>query len=304
MLRSMNQAVYQPDNKGHFGLAYPAYAHFTSPIRRYPDLLVHRAIRSIIRGGVESNKVKRHENTRAQKAEAVYPYDIAKMLAFGEQSSLTERRADEATRDVMNWLKCEFLQDRIGGVFDGVISAVTGFGLFVELKDLYVEGLVHITNLPQDYYHYEAAHHHLVGERTRKVFALGDPIIVRVARVDLDERKVDFELEARQPRKRRIKKDKPEVKSAEKSKNIKASKNNEGTRSATSNAAADGASAGDKAAPKCLNKNKSGKQQSRDKTAKKQSKSKKLATPKVKHAKKLKKSDKSKVGKKRVSKKR
>ena len=310
MLRSMNQAVYQPDNKGHFGLAYPAYAHFTSPIRRYPDLLVHRAIRSVIRGGVESNKVKRHENTRSQKAETVYPYDIAKMLAFGEQSSLTERRADEATRDVMNWLKCEFLQDRIGGVFEGVVSAVTGFGLFVELKDLYVEGLVHITNLPQDYYHYEAAHHHLVGERTRKVFALGDPIVVRVARVDLDERKVDFELEARQPRKRRIKKDKPEVKSAAKSKNSKAnnnsdaSKNNENARSATSNGAADGANAGDKTAPKRLNKNKSGKQQSRDKTAKKQSKSKKLATPKVKHAKNLKKSDKSKVGKKRVSKKR
>jgi ribonuclease R len=205
MLRSMNQAVYQPENKGHFGLAYTAYAHFTSPIRRYPDLLVHRAIRCVIQGDFESLRVKRHELTRQQKPENSYPYDIAKMVTLGEQSSLTERRADEATRDVMNWLKCEFLQDRIGSVFEGVISSVTGFGLFVELKDLYVEGLVHITNLPQDYYHYEAAHHRLVGERSRKVYSLGDPIIVRVARVDLDERKVDFELEAKQPRKRRVK---------------------------------------------------------------------------------------------------
>ena len=299
MLRSMNQAVYQPENKGHFGLAYTAYAHFTSPIRRYPDLLVHRAIRSVIRGGAESNKVKRHENTRAQKAEKVYPYDVASMMAFGEQSSLTERRADEATRDVMNWLKCEFLQDRIGSVFDGVISAVTGFGLFVELKDLYVEGLVHITNLPQDYYHYEAAHHHLVGERTRKVFALGDAIRVRVARVDLDERKVDFELEEKQPRKRAIKGDKPFRKPLSKGKAEQGKTSPE----VSPKPAADGTPS-DNAEPKRFNKGKSGKQLSKEKTAKKQSKSKKSASPKVKHAKKLKKSDKSKVGKKRVTKKR
>lgn len=202
MLRSMNQAVYQPENKGHFGLAYQAYAHFTSPIRRYPDLLVHRAIRSVIRSGEDSARVKRHEKNRKQKAATVYPYDISKMNSFGEQCSLTERRADEATRDVMSWLKCEFLQGHIGESFRGVISAVTGFGFFVELKDLYVEGLVHISNLPQDYYHFEPIHHHLIGERTRKVFALGDPVMVRVAQVNLDERKVDFELEAKQPRKR------------------------------------------------------------------------------------------------------
>ncbi|HEY7772495.1 MAG TPA: ribonuclease R [Marinagarivorans sp.] len=304
MLRSMNQAVYQPDNKGHFGLAYTAYAHFTSPIRRYPDLLVHRAIRSVIRSGADSKRVKRHDNTPQQSAESVYPYDLTKMLAFGEQSSLTERRADEATRDVMNWLKCEFLQDRIGEVFEGVISAVTGFGLFVELKDLYVEGLVHITNLPQDYYHYEAAHHHLVGERTRKVYALGDAIVVRVARVDLDERKVDFELDAKQPRKRRVRtaKSGAEQSVARKSESkgpeaVKAP--TEGNNSAEKN---DPASA-DKP-PKRLQKTKSAKQLSKDKVAKKKSKSKKVASAKTKHAKKLKKSDKSSVGKKRVTKKR
>lgn len=203
MLRSMNQAVYQPDNKGHFGLAYTAYAHFTSPIRRYPDLLVHRAIRSIVRSNLESTRVKRHPKATEQKTQKNYPYDLTKMLAFGEQCSLTERRADEATRDVMSWLKCEFLQDRIGQMFEGTISAVTGFGFFAELKDLYVEGLVHISNLPQDYYHFEAAHHRLVGERTRKVFALGDAVTVTVTHVNLDERKVDFELASKQPRKRK-----------------------------------------------------------------------------------------------------
>lgn len=194
MLRSMNQAVYQPDNKGHFGLAYDAYTHFTSPIRRYPDLLVHRAIRSVIHSATDSKNVKRHPDATPLTKQAIYPYTIEDMAAFGEQSSITERRADEATRDVVSWLKCEYLQDRVGDVFDGVVSSVVSFGLFVELKDLYIDGLVHITALPQDYYVHEPAQGRLVGERSRKVFALGDELSVKVVNVNLDERKIDFEI--------------------------------------------------------------------------------------------------------------
>lgn len=194
MLRSMNQAVYQPDNKGHFGLAYDAYAHFTSPIRRYPDLLVHRAIRSVIHSRTESKNVKRHPEATILPQQVLYPYSVDDMLVLGEQSSVTERRADEATRDVVSWLKCEYLQDRVGDVFDGVVSSVVSFGLFVELKDLYIDGLVHITALPQDYYVHEPAQGRLVGERTRKVFALGDELSVKVVSVNLDERKIDFEI--------------------------------------------------------------------------------------------------------------
>jgi ribonuclease R len=196
MLRSLRQAVYQVENEGHFGLGYDAYAHFTSPIRRYPDLLVHRAIRSVIRSEQASAHIQRVEGAEPIPARKIYPYGVADMLVMGEQSSLTERRADEATRDVVSWLKCEYLQDQVGEVFPGVVSAVTGFGLFVELKELYVEGLVHITALPQDYYRFEPAQHRLVGERTRKVFGLGDELTVRVVRVDLDNRKVDFEMES------------------------------------------------------------------------------------------------------------
>jgi ribonuclease R len=194
MLRSMNQAAYQPENLGHFGLAYTAYAHFTSPIRRYPDLLVHRAIRAVIRSPVSSKRVKRHPDRPIVPFEASYPYSGVDMLHLGEQSSITERRADEATRDVLSWLKCEYLEDHVGEDFDGIVSAVTGFGLFVELKDFYVDGLVHITALPQDYYHHQPAQHRLVGEKTSKVFRLGDEVRVKVMRVNLDERKVDLEL--------------------------------------------------------------------------------------------------------------
>ncbi len=193
MLRSMNQAVYQPENRGHFGLAYEAYAHFTSPIRRYPDLLVHRAIRSVIRSNTESKQVERVPKVRNIAKKRIYPYSLEDMLTLGEQCSLTERRADDATRDVVSWLKCEYLRTHVGEVFKGVVSSVTSFGLFVELNDIYIEGLVHITALPKDYYHHEAAHHVLVGERTQREFALGDSITVQVARVDLDERKIDFD---------------------------------------------------------------------------------------------------------------
>ena len=194
MLRSLSQAVYQPDNEGHFGLSYTAYAHFTSPIRRYPDLLVHRAIRHMVRSRKECKLVERVKGAGVIAKDKIFPYDLEEMLAIGEQCSMTERRADDATRDVVSWLKCEYLQDHIGNVYDGLISAVTSFGLFVELKDLYVEGLIHVTNLPHDYYHYDQAQHRLVGERTRQVFRLGDPVSVEVVRVNLDERKVDLKL--------------------------------------------------------------------------------------------------------------
>ncbi|MEN0038800.1 MAG: ribonuclease R [Cellvibrio sp.] len=196
MLRSLRQAMYQVENHGHFGLGYEAYTHFTSPIRRYPDLLVHRAIRSIVRSTEPSTHVRRVDTAKAIPKKFIYPYTASDMVVFGEQCSRTERRADEATRDVVSWLKCEYLRDQVGAVYDGHVSAVTSFGLFVELNELYVEGLIHITSLPHDYYRFEPAQQRLVGERTRKVFGLGDELVVRVVRVDLDNRKIDFELES------------------------------------------------------------------------------------------------------------
>ncbi len=176
MLRSLKQAVYSPDNAGHFGLALDAYAHFTSPIRRYPDLLVHRAIRHII-----------------SKTKKAWPLSHENMLQLGEHCSMTSRRADEATRDVSDWLKCEFMQDRVGEVHEGIISGVTGFGLFVELSDMYIEGLVHVTSLKNDYYQFDSGAHRLTGERSGKTYRLGDKIQVKVVRVDLDEKKIDLE---------------------------------------------------------------------------------------------------------------
>jgi len=196
MLRSLRQAMYQVENHGHFGLGYEAYTHFTSPIRRYPDLLVHRAIRSVIRSAEPTTHVRRVETAKPIPLRKIYPYSPNDMIVFGEQCSRTERRADEATRDVVSWLKCEFLRDQVGAVYGGHVSSVTSFGLFVELNDLYIEGLIHITSLPHDYYRFEPAQHRLVGERTRKVFGLGDELVVRVVRVDLDNRKIDFELES------------------------------------------------------------------------------------------------------------
>ncbi|WP_455230156.1 ribonuclease R [Geopseudomonas aromaticivorans] len=193
MLRSLSQAVYSADNAGHFGLNYEAYTHFTSPIRRYPDLLVHRAIRSVIRSKRATEKVRRVGAASMPKAR-IYPYDEGRLEQLGVQCSMTERRADEATRDVVNWLKCEYMRERVGERFPGVVTAVTGFGLFVELTDIYVEGLVHVTALPGDYYHFDPVHHRLSGERSGRSFRLGDTVEVLVARVDLDERKIDFEL--------------------------------------------------------------------------------------------------------------
>ncbi|MDH5407822.1 MAG: ribonuclease R [Gammaproteobacteria bacterium] len=183
MLRSLKQAVYTPDNAGHFGLAFDAYAHFTSPIRRYPDLLVHRAIRHVLQGGTAANFYCQHDQ----------------MAQHGEHCSMTERRSDEATRDATDWLKCEFMLDKVGDEFDGVISSVTSFGLFVELNNIYVEGLVHVTSLGKDYFHFDPVHHRMIGEHTRHIYRLGNRIRVIVARVDLDERKIDFELADEQP---------------------------------------------------------------------------------------------------------
>ena len=178
LLRSLRQAIYTPDNIGHFGLAYDTYAHFTSPIRRYPDLLNHRAIKYLLGGG----KVKK------------YFYTKEMMHNFGDHASLSERRADDATRDVTAWLKCEFMQGKVGKKFDGIIAGVTSFGVFVELKDIFVEGLLHVTALKNDYYTFEAAQHKLVGKRSGKVYRLGDKIRVLVAKVNLDERQIDFKL--------------------------------------------------------------------------------------------------------------
>ena len=175
LLRSMQQAVYSPDNVGHFGLAYEAYAHFTSPIRRYPDLLIHRAIKAVVNG--EKYKAKDWSN-------------------LGVHCSMTERRADEATRDVNNWLKCYYMQDKIGEVYEGTIAGVTAFGVFVALDGVYVEGLVHVTELGNDYFNYDKARHEMLGERTGARFRLGDRLTVKVARVDLETSKIDFTLVA------------------------------------------------------------------------------------------------------------
>jgi len=184
MLRSMSRAQYEPVDKEkpestrHFGLARKDYAHFTSPIRRYPDLLVHRAILHILKNGSAEN----------------YPYDYVQMKALGVHSSECEHRADDASRDVMAWLKAEYMQDKVGHTFKGIISTVTNFGLFVELDDVYVEGLVHVSALKSDYYHFDQAKHQMVGENSGKSYRLGDSIEVLVARVDLDDRKIDFTL--------------------------------------------------------------------------------------------------------------
>jgi ribonuclease R len=174
MLRSLRQAMYSPDNTGHFGLGYEAYAHFTSPIRRYPDLLVHRAIKAVL-------QKKQYQPAR-------------KWDELGLHCSQTERRADEATRDVEAWLKCFYIRDHLGSVFDGTVSSVTGFGLFVALDDLYIEGLVHVSELGADYFHFDAAKHQMLGERTGKRYRLGDRVRVKVVRVDMESTKIDFVL--------------------------------------------------------------------------------------------------------------
>jgi len=178
LLRSLSQAVYSGELKGHFGLALDLYCHFTSPIRRYPDLLIHRAIRHCINGKKSPN----------------FDYTQSDLSQLGEQCSVTERRADDATRDAISWLKCEFMLDKLGEEFDGIITAVTSFGFFVELADIFVEGLVHISTLDRDYFHFDPIGHRLDGERSGMSYRLGDSVRIKVARVDLDEKKIDFDL--------------------------------------------------------------------------------------------------------------
>lgn len=197
MLRSMSQASYQADNHGHFGLNYAAYTHFTSPIRRYPDLLVHRAIRYLIRGEgrPKVTQAYRVPNSPEIKKNKIYSYDDAQMDDLGTNCSMTERRADEATRDVESWLKCQYVEQHIGEAFDGVVTAVTPFGLFVELKDLFVDGLVHISSLGKDYFIHDPDLQAIIGERTGRVYRLGDVLNVVVAKVNLEQRKIDLELQ-------------------------------------------------------------------------------------------------------------
>ncbi|MBS3935644.1 MAG: ribonuclease R [Sulfuritalea sp.] len=173
MLRSLKQAIYSPDNVGHFGLAYESYTHFTSPIRRYPDLLIHRAIKSALAGR---------------------RYDTLNWEEVGLACSATERRADEATRDVEAWLKCWYMQDRVGETFTGSISAVVPFGIFVALDTVFVEGLVHVSDLGRDYFHFDEQAHAMVGERTGARYRLSDRVRVQLVRVDLDQNKIDFRL--------------------------------------------------------------------------------------------------------------
>ncbi len=178
VLRSMPQAVYSPKNIGHFGLAHSQYAHFTSPIRRYPDLLVHRAIRHHLAGG---------------KAED-FLYGMPEMERLGEHCSMAERRADDATRDAVAWLKCEYARDHVGDEFDGTVTSVTAFGMFVELDRIHADGLVHVSSLGDDFYHFDPVRHRLDGERGGRGFQLGDRVRVKIAAVNLDERKIDLEL--------------------------------------------------------------------------------------------------------------
>lgn len=187
MLRSLTHAEYTPNNIGHFGLALDAYAHFTSPIRRYPDLLVHRAIRHIVRGGKPG----------------AFPYDKGRMERLGAITSAHERRAEDATREVEAWLKCQYMLDRVGEDYPGVITGVTNFGLFVQIPELQIDGLVHVTSLESDYFKFDAGRQQLIGERSGTRYSLGEPMHVQVQRVDMDTRRIDFRPFRDEPEPRR-----------------------------------------------------------------------------------------------------
>ncbi|CAM8653834.1 VacB Exoribonuclease R [Oxalobacteraceae bacterium] len=208
LLRSMQQAVYSPDNIGHFGLSYDAYAHFTSPIRRYPDLLTHRVIKAILQGKRYHPKDIETENLNTQLSPAARKMqakdraagkkksegDVAIWEALGIHCSANERRADEASRDVEAWLKCYFVRDKLGEEFTGTISGVAAFGIFVQLDALFIEGMVHVTDLGSDFFQFDEARHELRGERTGMRYQLTDRVTVQVSRVDLDARRIDLRL--------------------------------------------------------------------------------------------------------------
>ncbi|PQQ28737.1 ribonuclease R [Photorhabdus hindustanensis] len=187
LLRSMKQAIYDPENRGHFGLSLNSYAHFTSPIRRYPDLVLHRAIKYLL---AKQQGIVEQGGTLT----GGWHSDVEQMLQLGQHCSMTERRADEATRDVADWLKCDFMQDQVGNIFTGIITSVTGFGFFVRLNDLFIDGLVHVSTLSNDYYHFDNVGQRLVGEYSGKTFRLGDEVEIRVEAVHMDERNIDFKL--------------------------------------------------------------------------------------------------------------
>ena len=186
LLRSLSQAVYHADNIGHFGLALEEYAHFTSPIRRYPDLTLHRGIKYLL--------AKEQGAKRKTTDTGGYHYSFDEMDLLGNHCSMTERRADDATREVADWLKCEYMQDHVGSEFSGVISSVTGFGLFVRLDDLFIDGLVHISTLENDYYQFDAAKQRLIGENSGMQYRLGDKVRIKVEAVHLENKMVDFSL--------------------------------------------------------------------------------------------------------------
>ena len=225
LLRSMSQAVYSADNIGHFGLALEEYAHFTSPIRRYPDLTLHRGIKYLL--------AKQKGSKRKTTDTGGYHYQLEEIDGFGAHCSSTERRADDATREVADWLKCEYMQDHVGEEFDGVISSVTGFGFFVRLNDLFIDGLVHISGLANDYYLFDMPKQRLIGENSGMIFRLGDAVKVRVEAVSLEQKQIDFSLisSERKPRRSgktaRTKTKKTEVKPSNKTstkKKVKAEK--------------------------------------------------------------------------------
>ena len=213
LLRSLSRAEYSPDNVGHFGLAYDAYAHFTSPIRRYPDLLVHRAIKAVLAKTAKAASVgqpprrrapPRRESAPSGGSEAARaasvggPYYTPKETTWAElgvHCSMTERRADDASRDVLQWLKCHYMKEKVGETFPGTISGVASFGIFVTLDGLDIDGLVHVTELPRDYFHFDAVRHALIGERSGRTFQLAGRVMVKVARVDLERAKIDFTLD-------------------------------------------------------------------------------------------------------------
>jgi ribonuclease R len=209
ILRSLGQAEYSPDNLGHFGLAYSAYTHFTSPIRRYPDLLVHRAIRSVIQGpesggriyrtlkkitGMGKDPVQRFKSVSALGAKNNYPYDIESISLLASKCSQLSRRADQASQDVYSWLKCNYMQHSIGEKFTGIITSVRSFGLFIELVDTRIEGLLHISALDKDFYNFDEALQTLVGNRKKNIYAIGDTLQIYIAGVDMDQRRIAFKL--------------------------------------------------------------------------------------------------------------
>ncbi|AEW44274.1 ribonuclease R [Serratia symbiotica str. 'Cinara cedri'] len=188
LLRSMKQAIYDPENRGHFGLALTSYAHFTSPIRRYPDLTLHRAIK------YQCNKERYGELKERWTITGGWHSEFQEILRLGVHCSMAERRADEAIRNVIDWLKCDYMQDQVGSIFYGIIVSVTSFGFFVRLNNLFIDGLVHISSLDNDYYCYDNIGQRLIGESTGVVYRLGDTVKIRIAAVHMDERKMDFIL--------------------------------------------------------------------------------------------------------------